>query len=145
MEKMKKGLDVGRYDEEKGIKSKWGERRRERDAMKWEIERWWGETVCVCVCVCRGLEDWETVEEIYASCIISFPISNSTSGTSPPSLDLLHHTHTLLYTHPHRSPWLRFWWDTTAALCKWKTRHNFPKMLFFITDFPTTSLPPHDW
>lgn len=39
MEKMKKGLDVGRYDEEKGIKSANEVREEERDAMKWEIER----------------------------------------------------------------------------------------------------------
>lgn len=41
----------------------------------------------------------------------------------------------------HTSQWLRFCRDATAALRKWKTGHNFPKMLFFITYFPFISLP----
>lgn len=41
----------------------------------------------------------------------------------------------------HTSQWLRFCSDATAALRKWKTGHNFPKMLFFITYFPFISLP----
>lgn len=39
MGKMKKGSDVGRYDEGKGRKSVNEVRKEERNAMKWEIER----------------------------------------------------------------------------------------------------------
>ena len=100
-----------------------------------------------------------SVEVIYTSCIHFYNVA-----TRPPSSPTLHLTTTLLphllllllllllgSAPPHRhtkeqslstpAPWLRFCRHATAALCKWKTGHNFPKMLFFITYFPFISLP----
>ena len=95
-----------------------------------------------------GREKKSRVQVIYAGCIIS----HSSAPHPPPqgSLILLDisppHQGVLLLTvaprkapRPHQ-PWLRFCRDATAALCKWKTGHNFPKMLFFITYFPFISL-----
>ena len=98
-----------------------------------------------------GREKNGSVEVIYASCIIfynappsTFPLlygSPPSSISNPPTRvcsSSLSHQGTV---PGHTSPWLRFCRDATAALRKWKTGHNFPKMLFFITYFPFISLP----
>ena len=98
-----------------------------------------------------GREKNGSLEVIYASCIIfyntpnppppspmaflSFSISNLPTRVCSSSLS---HQGTV---PGHTNQWLRFCRDATAALRKWKTGHNFPKMLFFITYFPFISLP----
>lgn len=96
-------------------------------------------------------------EVIYASCIIfynvapqpqphpthpSSPTALLSSSISNPPTRVCSSSPSHQGTVPgHTSWWLRFCCDATAALRKWRTGHNFPKMLFFITYFPFISLP----
>lgn len=89
-----------------------------------------------------------SVEVIYGSCIIFYNtapplqwLAYASSVSHPPTRVC---SSSLSHQGPvpgHTSESLRFCSDATAALRKWKTGHNFPKMLFFITYFPFISLP----
>lgn len=113
-------------------------RRRESKKMWW---RWGKRKNC-------GREKNSSAEVIYASCIIFYNAAPSPSPTALLSSPISNHPTRVCSSSlshqgtvpDHTSQWLRFCRDATAALRKWKTGHNFPKMLFFITYFPFISL-----
>lgn len=97
-----------------------------------------------------GMEKNGIVEVIYASCIIFYNAASPSPLPTALLSSLISHPTNRVWSSSlshqgivpgHTSQWLRFCCDATAALRKWKTGHNFPKMLFFITYFPFISLP----